>query len=201
LKEPMNLDGDQAADLLRRQRKRPVRRRKRLSVEDDGAERLPTRRRKQAEEVQQYKSAQFIEDSDEDPEADAAFFAREAAARETYRKRIQLGLAPVALAITSKKKRGLGRSTSETGSEQDLEGDSRIPRENSHEPEVSGRDDTDIDQGMAQEVARARKRQRRSVALPEADSASEGENSPPRLIHRPRPKKRVIGISDGEDSD
>jgi replication fork protection complex subunit Tof1/Swi1 len=89
MREPMDLDGATPAELLRRKRrKRPAKGRRRESFD---VERAP-RRRKQADEVQQHKSAQFIDDSDEDAEADAAFFAREAANREAYRKNISLGL-------------------------------------------------------------------------------------------------------------
>ena len=87
MREPMSLDGVTPAELLRRKRKKPVKKRRRKSLDE---ERAP-RRRKQAEEVQQYKSAQFIDDSDGDVEADAAFFAREAANREAHRKNISLG--------------------------------------------------------------------------------------------------------------
>ena len=88
MREPMDLNGITPAESLRRKRrKRPAKRRRRDSVD---VERAP-RRRKQADEVQQKKSAQFIDDSEDDPEADAAFFAREAANREANRTNISLG--------------------------------------------------------------------------------------------------------------
>lgn len=51
-------------------------------VDEDGNDvEAPARKRaaKRKEEIMAYKSAQFIEDSDDDEEADAAFFAREQA--------------------------------------------------------------------------------------------------------------------------
>ncbi len=83
LREPFDLDGEDAADMLRRKRKKPVRRRRSPSVASDGEVRS-NRPGKQAE-VQQYKSAAFIEDSDEDEERDRAFFAKEAERRARYR--------------------------------------------------------------------------------------------------------------------
>ncbi|KWU43381.1 timeless-domain-containing protein, partial [Rhodotorula sp. JG-1b] len=96
--DPQN--GKSASELLRKQRKKPVRRKKRiasdaesegeLEFDEDGEPIVKTktkekkkRQKKREEEEAAYKSAQFIHDSDEeeDAERDAAFFANEAAVR------------------------------------------------------------------------------------------------------------------------
>lgn len=68
--------------MLRKKRKAPVGKRKprEPDVDEDGNEiPKPQRQKKRKEEIEAYKSAQFIEDSDDDAEADALFFAAEAA--------------------------------------------------------------------------------------------------------------------------
>lgn len=84
LLDPVTPQGKSAADLLRKQRKAPVRRKRHYvpDIDEDGNEIEPPARKRAAkrkEEIQAYKSAQFIEDSDDDEAADAAFFAREQA--------------------------------------------------------------------------------------------------------------------------
>lgn len=85
LRNPIDLDGQTAKDLLRKKRKKPIRRAKRPAPgnnsEDDevGIER-PTKRRKatkRSAELQQFKSAAYIEDSDDAAEADDGFYERE----------------------------------------------------------------------------------------------------------------------------
>lgn len=83
LVDPVTPQGKTAADLLRKKRKAPVRkRRERLPDLDEDGNEIPEPVRKRAakkkEEARVYQSAQFIEDSDDDEAADAAFFAREA---------------------------------------------------------------------------------------------------------------------------
>ncbi|GAA5880461.1 hypothetical protein JCM16303_005390 [Sporobolomyces ruberrimus] len=86
--DPQN--GKSATDLLRKQRKKPVRRKRKIASDDEmelgeDGEPFPAkkkkRQKKREEEEAAYKSAQFIEDSDDDDEADARFFAAEAALR------------------------------------------------------------------------------------------------------------------------
>ncbi|KAK4051924.1 Topoisomerase 1-associated factor 1 [Microbotryomycetes sp. JL201] len=84
--DPVNPQGKTAADLLRKKRKTPVRRARKPLVDEDGNEIVKpakkTRQNKEKETEQtSYKSAQFIEDSDDDAEADERFFAMEAALR------------------------------------------------------------------------------------------------------------------------
>ncbi|GAA6007730.1 hypothetical protein JCM11491_003944 [Sporobolomyces phaffii] len=104
-------NGKSAADLLRKQRKKPVRKKRKIASEDemelgDDGEPLPAkkkkRQKKREEEEAAYKSAQFIEDSDDDDEADARFFAAEAALRE----KLAAGAVSVHLDTGTKKKKG-----------------------------------------------------------------------------------------------
>ncbi|KAM0754978.1 timeless-domain-containing protein [Meredithblackwellia eburnea MCA 4105] len=85
--DPVDPNGKTAADLLRKKRKVPVRRRRARSESEeglpsDGEDAAPKKRQKKRKEEQAaYKSAQFIDDSDDesDAERDAAFFAAERA--------------------------------------------------------------------------------------------------------------------------
>ncbi|GAA5867194.1 hypothetical protein JCM3774_002365 [Rhodotorula dairenensis] len=116
--DPQN--GKSAAELLRKQRKKPVRRKKRiasdaesegeLEFDEDGepvvkakTKEKKKRQKKREEEEAAYKSAQFIHDSDDedDPERDAAFFAAEANLRE----KLNANMISVHLETGSKKKK------------------------------------------------------------------------------------------------
>lgn len=114
LRNPLTLDGEQAKDLLRRKRKKAVRRASIAADGNEDAARPRKRRRKQAE-IQQFKSAQFIEDSDDDPVLDAEFYAREAARREAHRAKMQLGQIMQQMGRGKKGKRGRDKSATAIG--------------------------------------------------------------------------------------
>ncbi|BGP23540.1 replication fork protection complex subunit Tof1/Swi1 [Rhodotorula toruloides] len=108
--DPQN--GKSATELLRKQRKKPVRRKRKILSEaemelgSDGEPIIKVKRKRQKkrqEEEQAYKSAQFINDSDDedDPDRDAAFFAAEAA----LRAKLAAGQVSVHLESGSKKKK------------------------------------------------------------------------------------------------
>ncbi|GAA5948542.1 hypothetical protein JCM3765_004917 [Sporobolomyces pararoseus] len=107
--DPQN--GKSASDLLRKQRKKPVRKKRKIASDNEmelGEDGEPEpvkkkkRQKKREEEEAAYKSAQFIEDSDDDEEADARFFAAEAALRE----KLAAGSVSVHLDAGTKKKKG-----------------------------------------------------------------------------------------------
>lgn len=85
LRNPIDLEGKSAKDLLQKKRKKAIMRKKRSAprVENSGDEAVtagrPTKRRKtkRAAELQQFKSAAYIDDSDDAAEADEAFYERE----------------------------------------------------------------------------------------------------------------------------
>ncbi|TNY24515.1 timeless protein-domain-containing protein [Rhodotorula diobovata] len=121
--DPQN--GKSASELLRKQRKKPVRRKRKIASEDemeigeDGEVVLKVkekkkRQAKRKEEEQAYKSAQFITDSDDegDEARDAEFFAREAALRE----KLNAGQISTALDVGSKKKKTKGKAAAAASS-------------------------------------------------------------------------------------
>lgn len=73
LKEPMDLEGRTVEELLRKKRKRSVRRRRARNGDDPDRPARRRRQKRQAAETQQHKSAEFIQDSEEDEEADRIF--------------------------------------------------------------------------------------------------------------------------------
>ncbi|KAI5476063.1 hypothetical protein MNV49_000435 [Pseudohyphozyma bogoriensis] len=87
LLDPVDPNGKTAADLLRKKRKAPVRRRKpRIDDEEgeDGETPAKKRQAKKKKEAENFKSAQFIDDSDDEDneERDRLFFAAEQALRD-----------------------------------------------------------------------------------------------------------------------
>ncbi|GAA5969681.1 hypothetical protein JCM11641_008004 [Rhodosporidiobolus odoratus] len=124
--DPQN--GKSASELLRKKRKKPVRRKRKLASDDelelgedgeDGeegdeagegkkAKAKKQRAKKRKEEEMAYKSAQFIADSDDedDAERDAIFFAAEAALRE----KLNSGAVSNALATGGTKKKKQSKS-------------------------------------------------------------------------------------------
>ena len=91
LLDPVDPNGKTAADLLRKKRKAPVRKRKDkdlvdgLSGSEDEAPKK-ARQKNRKEELEAYKSAQFIESSDDEDneDRDAKFFAAERAVGPLY---------------------------------------------------------------------------------------------------------------------
>ncbi|KAF8578836.1 timeless-domain-containing protein [Ramaria rubella] len=85
LEKPLDLEGKKAAQLLSKKARRRARRRapssEPESEADDNEDRPKRKARKKKEEVQ-YKSAQFIEDSDAELGDDEEFFKKEAALRD-----------------------------------------------------------------------------------------------------------------------
>jgi replication fork protection complex subunit Tof1/Swi1 len=103
-KSPLDLNGKRASQLLQKRRRRRRRRRRQPSSSDSDPEGgnsdsdAPRKAARKARERETYKSAQFIEDSEEEYERDIdAFFAREA----ELRKRTALSAASVLVADAS----------------------------------------------------------------------------------------------------
>ncbi|KAH7926892.1 timeless-domain-containing protein [Leucogyrophana mollusca] len=114
LKEPIDLDGKKASQLLSKKTRRR-RRRPRAATSDDSDVELvddePKRKRKEKKkkEEMQYKSAQFIEDSDEEYGDMEAFLAKEKALREkTANAAAQSGKIATMRATGTKKRRRKG---------------------------------------------------------------------------------------------
>jgi len=98
-KSPLDLNGKRASQLLHKKRRRRRRRRQASSSDSEGAgssdEDAPRKKARKTREQETYKSAQFIEDSDEEYGRDIdAFFTREA----ELRKRTALTAAAAAAA-------------------------------------------------------------------------------------------------------
>ncbi|KAI9060063.1 timeless-domain-containing protein [Trametes sanguinea] len=85
LETPIDLQGKSPSELITKKRRRRVRRRRSPSPRSDGEDSDAPRRKKRErkkKEDKQYKSAQFIEDSDFDEDDMEAFLAKERALRE-----------------------------------------------------------------------------------------------------------------------
>jgi len=204
MREPLDLDGARPSDLLKRKRKKAARRPRRKSL--DG-ERLPTRRR-QTDEVQQFKSAQFIYDSDDDEAADAMFFAREAANRDRSRNNISNGLArPTSRALEQQ-----NLSATEFGDNFDSDAEKQSDQA-SRFPGDMQQESTTLDDEEREHTAPSltvrpvpRKRQKRNVSPAGSDDLSGARSSRSRtgspvddLALSRRARKRVVALSSDED--
>ncbi|KAJ9100538.1 hypothetical protein QFC21_003581 [Naganishia friedmannii] len=94
LTNPIDLEGKTAAELLRKKRRKAINRKKRSTAVVDSefdevmVERPTKRVKKRAAELQQFKSAAYIEDSDDAAEADEGFYERELELREISRQKM-----------------------------------------------------------------------------------------------------------------
>ncbi|KIJ40487.1 hypothetical protein M422DRAFT_49176 [Sphaerobolus stellatus SS14] len=108
LETPLDLQGKKATELLSKKRKRRAARRRAASSEPEGEDEdgeQPKRKEWKKKENQQYKSAQFIEDSDAELEDDETFFAKEAALRDRTALAAAQGLSITMKATGTKKRR------------------------------------------------------------------------------------------------
>lgn len=171
LETPLDLNGKKATQLLSKTTRR--RRRKAVASDDEGAalpsdadEEEPKKRKaKKKKEQVQYKSAQFIEDSDAEYGDDEAFWARERAARERTAIAAAEGkIASMRSAGTKKRKRtGTGKASKKRTLEEalaidDEKSDGGDPSKNSDEESGGSGDekgaqdetpDTEDDDGVA----------------------------------------------------
>lgn len=139
--------------------------------EDDGEEVTTKRRRaKRRKEAEEYRTAEFIEDSDVDDEADKAFFEREKRLREEMEKKSGVGNGLVERTVKEKKKKRRKKGGEKGSASQPIASQALS-------------DDEDIDLGTQ---ATTRRRSNSS-------SASESDANEPELsvaAKKPRPKAR-----------
>jgi replication fork protection complex subunit Tof1/Swi1 len=214
LREPFDLDGEAANDMLRKKRKRPVRRRRSPSIDDDGLPRQP-RPRKQAE-VQQYKSAAFIDDSDDDEEQDLLFFAKEAERREKNRAAVGgASMMPHGKKKGKKTRKDTDAAAVESLNDSDDGGGLNDTSDDPSSvaspsrgrspilppsPSISGSADEEIVEPRARPAARKRRRRADPDAAEGSDDAVDPAISSSPSVPRPSARKRVVLGSDDEDS-
>ncbi len=196
LREPFDLDGENAQDMLRKKRKKPVRRRRSPSLDGDGE---TVRRPQKQTEVQHFKSAAFIDDSDDDEEADREFFAREAQRREANRAAI----GKASMLPHGKKKSAKGNAlifTQELASSMnDDSGNEDIGESTSGRRTPPSSRPGSSDEGTPLQ-RRPKKRQRR--ADPDADDEQESDGaivSHDESVAARSHKRRVLGSQSDED--
>ncbi|EIW79780.1 timeless-domain-containing protein [Coniophora puteana RWD-64-598 SS2] len=222
LREPLDLAGKKASELLAKKARRRRRRRRALASDEEelpSDEEEPRRRRraKKEKEEKQYKSAQFIEDSDgEDGEMDA-FLEREKALRDRM-ERVAAdsgkGLGTMRATGTKKrrrrnkngqggddKKRGGKRARTadpEDGVVADGDADADVL---AIESSASNSDDDGAEPDAADDVLDALRRSK-SPERPTARAKGKAKAaSPPRPKPRPRPRLRLSKKSAAPTSD
>lgn len=129
LEEPIDLGGKAPSQFIQKKRgvRRPARRSRRSGTSSESeneaqssdGELVPKKRiKKRQKEDVFYKSAEFIDDSDIDPEADAAFMAKEEAIRQRAEAAAEAGQSTL-MQATGTKKRKRGKNESVALAEQD----------------------------------------------------------------------------------
>ncbi|EJU01446.1 hypothetical protein DACRYDRAFT_16139 [Dacryopinax primogenitus] len=170
---PFDLDGKKAKTLI----KKKPRKRRRRNLDDEMAElfsdeEAPRKRReKRQQEKKQYKSAQFIEDSDADEEADRAFFKQEAELRARMAQ-ISEVQGHTMRSHGTKKRKSKARERSakrrKTGDAQDLE---IVPTQQTERDSASSESDAELSEPSTS-------RQKRSTpgTTPLSDPASQSDH-------------------------
>ena len=168
LKNPIDLEGKKASEMLS---KKTRRRRKRRSPSLGSDVELPDdeprrRKEKKKKEEKKYKSAQFIEDSDEEYGDMEAFLEREKVLREkTARAAAECGKIATMRATGTKKRRKKGQDAVLSGAENDS----------------SNSDD---------EIFKSLRRSRSASPPPKATTRPK-----PRIVRKPKPAAETIDIS------
>ncbi|KAG8903574.1 Topoisomerase 1-associated factor 1 [Tulasnella sp. 403] len=218
IKEPLDLKGKKAADLLSKRRaRRTTRRRRRRHASDGSSDEVdlsdmenPSRKAKRtrkAKEQETYKSAQFIEDSDAALTDDDKFFAREQEIRDKAQAAADAGIvAPTNMAPTGTKKRKKKASTGPVKKFKTLVADR--PERNMATPKIASDspplapddDDEDSDAPRREASSQRKSRHRRpshrqsgeeaSLAGQESDANSTDGNASKAPPPKPRPRPR-----------
>lgn len=186
LKNPIDLEGKKASEMLSKKTRR--RRRRRSPSLGSDAE-LPDdepRRHKKAKkrkEEKMYKSAQFIEDSDEEYGDMEAFLERERQLREkTALAAAESGKIATMRATGTKKRQKKGKNAALSGAEDDPERD--VPKVPS--------DDSDSDD----EIFKALRRSRSPSPPPKVKTRPK-----PRLVQKSKPAAAIETINISSDSE
>ncbi|TFK52842.1 timeless-domain-containing protein [Heliocybe sulcata] len=187
LANPIDLGGKKAASMLTKKARR--RRRPRATTPDSDADILddePVKKSKKKKEAKEYKSAQFIEDSDDDGADMEAFFEKE----KQLRERMALAAAESGKVATmrstgTKKRRKRGADDKPTQRKK-RRGESSIPEPPSPSSEVPEQNSSDSSDGEAGILASSRV----SPASTSRTSPPEEEEGSPKPRARPRPKPK-----------
>ncbi|KAA1474618.1 timeless-domain-containing protein [Dentipellis sp. KUC8613] len=200
-REPLDLGGKRAAQLLSKKAKRRRRRRADSGSEAEGAEsddepRKKRERKKKEKEV--YKSAQFIEDSDEEFGEDLdAFFAREKALREKMAIAAvdsALGIGTMRTTGTKKRRRRDGKAVAskkrkKAAADSDGDSDSDVALVSPATAAGRARGGSDEDSDDASDPFAGSRTPGTATTTPALDQ-DEHDASPAAAPKRPRPRPR-----------
>jgi replication fork protection complex subunit Tof1/Swi1 len=236
ISNPIDLEGKSAKDLLRSKRRKAITRKKRsatqvdMSGDDDAATaRQPAKRRKtkRAAELQQFKSAAYIEDSDDAAEAGEDFYARELELQRVNRaKMMALGHSGFGDAGAKTSSRNppstqamLDASRNSSDDEEPVERRSRVSSRRSQQSEpVSPSSPASAHNPTVGARPAPRRKIRRSppsaagTASPPGSATDDETNAPaspaqagsdmgdePVTLPRPSAKRRIVAESDDDD--
>ncbi|KAI0827274.1 timeless protein-domain-containing protein [Trametes gibbosa] len=212
LETPLDLSGKSTDSLLSKRRRRTRRRRRSPTPDSDAdAEDVPRPTKKKArkkKEAQQYKSAQFIEDSDAEYGDMEAFFAREKALRE---KTAALAAATGQVSVTmrahgTRKRRRKGKDGDGAGKKRRkrgagaTEGEEADGSGNNEEAEVEKPRGSDGSSDESEFDVFGSPKRGRSDPTPDGGSPSVvGKKERPKSRPKPRPRRAKSGQTAAED--
>lgn len=178
LKNPIDLEGKKASEMLSKKTRRRRRRRSPSlgsDVELPDDEPRPYKKEKKRKEEKTYKSAQFIEDSEEEYGDMEAFLEREKTLREkTARAAVESGKIATMRATGTKKRRKKGAAPS---SAEEVEDAAHVA------PKVLS-DDSNSDDEILKSLRRSR-----------SPSPPPKTRPKPRLVRKPKPAAETIDLS------
>ncbi|SGZ16990.1 BQ5605_C020g09086 [Microbotryum silenes-dioicae] len=180
LLDPVDPNGKTAADYLRKKRK-PVKRRTRREgtpeYDEEGnlievVKKVTKRVKKGREDMVAYKSAQFIEDSDDDELEDQRFFAREAELRA------KLAAGEIESASTTGGTKAKAKTVPKKLQKDKSERVSRRPKKNKEFApirEVDVSDESDLDEGRLEVLRREARKEKGKTRSSSSSSSSSSE--------------------------
>ena len=174
LENPVDLEGKKPQEMLNKTKKR-TRARRYVEGEEAEGEEAESRKARRRKEEKEYKSAQFIKDSDFDPEEDAKFYTKERELRERAKKAALEGGQGSLMLSTGTKKRKKVQAAREKSK------NVRRKRNSDEEDEERPEEEAQAESSPSEE-------------------GSDGETTPPPKP-RPRavPRRRHVPFDVGED--
>lgn len=208
LKDPIDLEGKKAAQLLHKKpRKRRRRRQVSSDTEDEPEDEEPRRKRKEKKqkESKQYKSAQFVVDSDVEDDELQKFFEKEKELREKMsRLAKESGTTGTMKATGTKKRRKRGEGKGKGSKKPRLDNDDGAAgSEQENRDQHHSESDADSDSGLFNPFGSPKQGPSTARTSPSSD-ASESEDDPKptakpaaktRMKPRPRPRPRPVELA------
>ena len=180
LLDPPSLSADPKSLIQKKRKRKPRLDRRQASDDEDGDEPAPHRqRKKKVAEVQNYKSAAFIDDSDDDDaEADKAFFEKEKQLRERMMRMAEEQAGQMIQRMKQGGGKGKGKGKAKDGPQVGVDGGIVTPDRSDGDLDLVEDGDESAEEDSSdgdEDVDDRRPKRRRSSQVIPADLGSEDE--------------------------